>query len=167
MTFKEAFEAMKHGAKVKLPSWAGYWFWCIPAQSILMHTKDGKDIDVRRTECVDYTFTNICSDEWIFADDTNCPALGGMNTFSFHEAMKQVKNKKRVRRLTFEPDMFLQLAYATFRACLDGRREDKFDSEEYSIIKACESKNDSYYTKCEQYVPTQADMLAEDWVFAE
>ena len=37
MTFKEAFEAMKHGAKVKLPSWAGYWFWCIPAQSILMH----------------------------------------------------------------------------------------------------------------------------------
>lgn len=66
-----------------------------------------------------------------------------------------------------EPDMFLQLAYATFIACLDGRREDKFDSEEYSIIKACESKNDSYYTKCEQYVPTQADMLAEDWVFAE
>lgn len=59
MTFKEAFEAMKHGAKVKLPSWAGYWFWGIPAQSILMHTKDGKDIDVRSTECVDYTFTNI------------------------------------------------------------------------------------------------------------
>ena len=90
-----------------------------------------------------------------------------MNTFSFHEAMKQVKNKKRVRRLTFEPDMFLQLALATFGACLDGEREDKFNSEEYSIVKACESKNDSYYTKCEQYVPTQADMLAEDWVFAE
>ena len=102
MTFKEAFEAMKHGAKVKLPSWSGYWFWCIPAQSILMHTKDGKDIDIRSTECVDYTFTNICSNEWIFANGTNCPALGGMNTFSFHEAMKQVKNKKRVRRLTFE-----------------------------------------------------------------
>jgi len=44
MTFKEAFEAMKHGAKVKLPSWAGYWFWCIPAQSILIHTKDGTNI---------------------------------------------------------------------------------------------------------------------------
>lgn len=25
MTIKEAFEAMKHGAKVKLPSWSGYW----------------------------------------------------------------------------------------------------------------------------------------------
>ena len=167
MIFKEAFEAMKHGAKVKLPSWSGYWFWCIPAQSILMHTKDGKDIDIRSTECVDYTFTNICSNEWIFANGTNCPALGGMNTFSFHEAMKQVKNKKRVRRLTFESDTFLQLARATFGACLDGKREDRFDSKEYSIIKACESEKDSYYTKCEQYVPTQTDMLAEDWVFAE
>ena len=29
------------------------------------------------------------------------------------------------------------------------------------------SENDSYYTKCEQYVPTQEDMLAEDWVFVE
>ena len=90
-----------------------------------------------------------------------------MNPFSFHEAMKQVKNKKRVRRLTFESDTFLQLARATFGACLDGKREDRFDSKEYSIIKACESEKDSYYTKCEQYVPTQTDMLAEDWVFAE
>ena len=98
MTFKEAFEAMKHGAKVKLPSWAGYWFWCIPAQSILMHTKDGKDIDVRSTECPDYTFTNICSDEWIFANDTNCPALGGEATFSFSEAIKQLKKGRKVAR---------------------------------------------------------------------
>ena len=98
MTFKEAFEAMKHGAKVKLPSWAGYWFWCIPAQSILMHTKDGNDIDVRSTECVDYTFTNICSDEWIFANDTNCPALGGEATFSFSEAIKQLKKGRKVAR---------------------------------------------------------------------
>lgn len=28
MTFKEAFEAMKHGAKVRLPGWlAYYWYW--------------------------------------------------------------------------------------------------------------------------------------------
>lgn len=27
MTFSEAFKAMKAGAKVKLPSWGGYWFW--------------------------------------------------------------------------------------------------------------------------------------------
>ena len=27
MKFKEAFEEMKSGIPVKLPSWAGYWWW--------------------------------------------------------------------------------------------------------------------------------------------
>ena len=27
MKFSEAFEKMKSGAKVKLPSWGGYWCW--------------------------------------------------------------------------------------------------------------------------------------------
>ena len=27
MNFKEAFKAMKNGAKVKLPGWNGYWCW--------------------------------------------------------------------------------------------------------------------------------------------
>ena len=121
MTFKEAFEAMRHGAKVKLPSWAGYWFWCIPAQSILMHTKDGKDIDVRRTECVDYTFTNICSDEWIFADDTNCPALGGEATFSFSEAIKQLKKGRKVAREGWNgKEQYIQLATGISYKTADG-----------------------------------------------
>lgn len=27
MLFRKAFELMKQGMKVKLPSWAGYWYW--------------------------------------------------------------------------------------------------------------------------------------------
>ena len=27
MKFKEAFELMKNGAKITLPSWGGYWYW--------------------------------------------------------------------------------------------------------------------------------------------
>lgn len=27
MNFKEAFELMKQGVKVKLPGWNGYWCW--------------------------------------------------------------------------------------------------------------------------------------------
>ena len=29
MFFKEAYEALKQGAIVKLPEWAGYWRWRI------------------------------------------------------------------------------------------------------------------------------------------
>ena len=41
MKFKEAFEEMKSGIPVKLPSWAGYWWRDEESQTILMYTKDG------------------------------------------------------------------------------------------------------------------------------
>ena len=165
MTFKEAFEAMKHGAKVKLPSWAGYWFWCIPAQSILMHTKDGKDIDVRSTECVDYTFTNICSDEWIFADNTNCPALGGEATFSFSEAIKQLKKGRKVARKGWNgKGMFLFVAdeiHFFTKTELKKKNDEPYDMLPSITMKTADNK-------CVVgWVPSQTDMLAEDWVFAE
>mgnify|MGYP001510369210 CR=1 FL=1 len=40
MVFKEAYEALKQGAIVKLPEWSGYWKW--EDNSIKMHCKDGK-----------------------------------------------------------------------------------------------------------------------------
>lgn len=67
LTFKEAFEAMKEGAKVKLPDWEGYWTW--ENESIIIHFKDGKVLDIRETETVEFTFefifNNICSDKWM------------------------------------------------------------------------------------------------------
>ena len=41
MKFEEALKAMKHGSKVKLPSWGGYWCWNPEKETIIMHTKDG------------------------------------------------------------------------------------------------------------------------------
>ena len=161
MTFKEAFEAMKHGAKVKLPSWAGYWFWCIPAQSILMHTKDGKDIDVRSTECVDYTFTNICSDDGIFADSTNCPALGGEATFSFSEAIKQLKKGRKVARKGWNgKGMYLFLC---FPASIEPKAENVeiYSARQSIAIRTADS------SIVVGWNASQTDMLAEDWVFTE
>lgn len=167
MTFKEAFEAMKHGAKVKLPSWAGYWFWSVPAQSILIHTKDGNDIDIRQMEIPDYTFGNIGSDEWMFATGENCPALGGINKFSFSEALRQVKKKRKVTRILHETEWHLQLAYGDYSFAL-GREECRFASSDAIIVLVHDGDKDVCgREKAEQYVPTQEDMLAEDWVFAE
>lgn len=39
MSFAEAFKRMKAGAKVKLPSWGGYWFWDAEKQSIMMQCR--------------------------------------------------------------------------------------------------------------------------------
>ena len=36
MKFSEAFEAMKQGAKVKLPRWGGFWFWDPEEETIMI-----------------------------------------------------------------------------------------------------------------------------------
>lgn len=98
MNFSKAFALMKRGEKVKLPSWAGYWYWSKEKQTIIMHTKDGVDMDIRETQIPDYTFGNIATDEWVLADGKNCPELGGEALFSFSEAIKYLKRGMKVAR---------------------------------------------------------------------
>lgn len=59
MMFSDAYMLMKQGAKVKLPNWGGYWYWDAEKKTIMMHTKDGEELDIRQTERPEYTFDNI------------------------------------------------------------------------------------------------------------
>ena len=59
MKFEEALKAMKAGSKAKLPSWGGYWYWSPEKETIIMHTKDGQELDIRETQSVVYTLQNI------------------------------------------------------------------------------------------------------------
>ena len=53
MKFSEAFKEMKSGIPVKLPPWAGYWWWDEESQTLLMYTKDGGCLDRRETQNVE------------------------------------------------------------------------------------------------------------------
>lgn len=59
MRFEEALKIMKDGGKVKLPSWGGFWKWDPEKESIIMHTKDGEEMDIRKTQVVEYTLGNV------------------------------------------------------------------------------------------------------------
>lgn len=98
MDFEEALALMKEGRKVKLPSWGGYWSWDQEKETVIMHTKDGEDLDIRETQRVGYTLENILSDEWQIANEENCPQLGGEATFSFGFAIKYLKRGFKVAR---------------------------------------------------------------------
>lgn len=109
MTFKQAFEQMKYNnEKVKLPSWAGYWYWDEDKQTIMMKCKEtqsdnGKDLlDIRETQRVEYTLMNILSDEWVIANEENCPLLGGVATFDFDTALKYMKRGIDIQRKGWE-----------------------------------------------------------------
>ena len=89
---------MYNGEKIKLPSWGGYWYWDDEKKTVIMHTKEGKEMDIRETERVIYTLSNILDDGWILADEENCPELGGEATFGFDEAIKYLKRGMKLAR---------------------------------------------------------------------
>ena len=164
MIWSEAFEAMKHGAKVKLPSWAGYWYWSKEKQTIIMHTKDGVDMDIREMQIQDYTFSNIASDEWTLADSKNCPELGGEATFSFGEAIKYLKRGMKVARKGWNgKKQYIQLATGISYKTADG---DIVNCEHDAIGNMAIAFVGTSGVQM-GWLASQADMLADDWVFAD
>lgn len=164
MTFKQAFESMKYGAKVKLPSWAGYWCWDEKKQTIMMHCKDGKILDIRETDRVEYTLVNLLSDEWQFADNDNCPILGGVNTFSFGEAIKYLKRGMKVARQGWNgKKQYIELAsnigYVNATGEVVNCEHDAIGNKAIAFVGTSGVQMG--------WLASQADMLAEDWVFVD
>lgn len=169
MNFKEAFAKMKQGNKVKLPSWGGYWYWDSEKETIMMQCRpqdgdQGELLDIRDTQRVEYTVMNMQSDEWIIADSENCPVLGGEATFSFGDAIKYVKRGLKVKRQGWNgKDQYVVLAtHIGFEV-----PDKTFVNPNHRDIgnKAIAFVGTSGVQL--GWVASQADMLAEDWVFSE
>ena len=109
MNFGQAFELMKQGVKVKLPNWAGYWAW--ENGTIMMHCKDGSVINLLETEQAEYTFANMASDEFMIADETNTPVLGGKARMSFGDALKLVKRGMGMRLPQWKEDVVIRAQF--------------------------------------------------------
>ena len=164
MKFEEALKAMKSGSKVKLPSWGGYWYWSPEKETIIMHTKDGQEMDIREIQSVVYTLQNILSDEWIVANGQNCPQLGGEATFSFGEAIKYLKRGMKVARKGWNgKKQYIQLATGISYKTTD---EEIVNCEHDAIGNMAVAFVGTSGVQM-GWLASQADMLAEDWIFAE
>ena len=164
MKYSEALKLMKQGAKVKLPSWGGYWFWDHEKETVIIYTKEGKELDIRETERVEYTTLNVASEDWIIADDSNCPELGGEALFGFGDAIKYMKRGLKVCRKGWNgKKQYIELA-----------SDISYRNPKNEIVN---SEHEAIGNKAIAFVGTsgvqmgwlasQADMLAEDWCFAE
>lgn len=169
MKFCEAFELMKQGVPVKLPSWSGYWCWDNDKQTIMMHCRpqdsdtQGAILDIRETQRVEYTMSNICSDEWIVAHEKNCPVLGGEATFSFGEAIKCVKRGLKVKRKGWNgKNQYIELAS---NISYMGTTGEIINCEHYAIGNMAIAFVGTSGVQM-GWLASQADMLAEDWMFA-
>lgn len=162
MNFREAFQAMKDGKKVKLPGWGGYWAW--ENGTIMMHTKDGEIMDLRHTERPEYTFSNMASDEFIIADEENTPIMGGVAMFSFGDAIRYLKRGLKVKRIGWNgKNQYIELA--TNISYVGS------DKEIVNVNHAAIGNKAIAFVGTSGvqmgWLASQADMLANDWVFVE
>lgn len=170
MNFVEALKAMKHGAKVKLPGWNGYWCWNDEKQTIMIHCRpkdsdkgQGEVLDIRETQRVEYTFMHTQRDDWMIADEENCGVLGGQSTFGFGDAIRYLKRGLKVARKGWNgKGMYL-------------RYVEPYTDKAYKVTE-CEPIDGTLLpyiamkTADNKFVPwlaSQTDMLSEDWVFVE
>lgn len=169
MNFVEALKAMKSGAKVKLPSWGGYWYWDPEKETVMIQCRpqdsdQGELLDIRETQRVEYTLSNVASDEWVIADEDNCPVLGGEATFSFGEAIKYLKRGLKVKRKGWNgKNQYIELS-----------KNISYVNPSGEVINA---EHDAIGNRAIAFVGTsgvqlgwlasQADMLADDWVFVD
>lgn len=198
MIFKEAFELMKQGAKVKFPGWNGYWCWDNDKQTIMIHCRpkdsdkgQGEVLDIRETHRVEYTFMHTQRDDWMIADEENCGILGGQSTFGFDDAIRYLKRGLKVARKgwngkgiyleMYSPEVNLEtIAEAVHNAWWEEKKKqgvtarttiEAFNYMTHSFIyintTGLQTENPYAPKNKVPWTPSQTDMLAEDWVFAE
>lgn len=163
MRFNEALKAMKEGHRVKLPSWAGYWVYEADGDRIWMHCKGGNVLEIRETEVLTYTLENICSDEWIIADEANTPELGGVATFNFGEAIKYLKRGFKVARQGWNgKNQHIELA-TNISYMVNGEvvncNHDAIGNKAIAFVGTSGIQMG--------WLASQSDMLAEDWIFVD
>lgn len=164
MKFEQALQEMKKGIPMKLPSWGGYWCWDEEKKTIIMYTKDNQRLDIRETQVVEYTLMNVLSDEWISANGENTTILGGIPTFNFGEAIKYLKRGMRVARQGWNgKKQYIELAsnisYVNAAGEIVNCDHEAIGNKAIAFVGTSGVQMG--------WLASQADMLAEDWVFAE
>ena len=163
MIFKEVYEALKQGAMIKLPEWAGYWKW--ENNSIKMYCKNGKILDIRETEDVDYTLKNIMRDDWEIVGGAEVKDLN-IQTFTFGEAIRNLKLGKKVARKGWNgKGMFLFLVrgqelYNPIKYNHEDININQFPPVDVIAMKTVNSVQVGW-------LASQTDMLATDWSILE
>lgn len=85
-----AWDMLKKGHAVRLPSWKGYWMWDNERQCIVLHTKDGKQIPFNEITDWVYTLNGMADMRWEVAEDASIVKLN-VATMPFSDALRYIK----------------------------------------------------------------------------
>ena len=157
MEFKKAYEALKQGHKIKREHWRGYWVK--ENGTITMHCKDGSVIPFLETEDIFVDLDNIVADNWIICDDIDESKLN-IQTFTFGEAISNLKRGKRVQRQGWNgKNQYIELAERVAYINAKGEIINEGHSDIGNKVIAFVGTSGVQLG----WLASQADMLAEDW----
>lgn len=161
MEFKKAYEALKQGHKIKREHWKGYW--TKENGTITMHCKDGSVIPFLETEDIFVDLDNIVADNWIICDDIDESKLN-IQTFTFGEAISNLKRGKRVQRQDWNgKNQYIELAERVAYINAKGEIINEGHSDIGNKVIAFMGTSGIQLG----WLASQADMLAEDWKIVE
>lgn len=161
MKFKKAYEALKQGHKIKREHWRGYWVK--ENGTITMHCKDGSVIPFLETEDIFVDLDNIVADNWIICDDIDESKLN-IQTFTFGEAISNLKRGKRVQRQGWNgKNQYIELAERVTYINAKGEIINEGHSDIGNKVIAFVGTSGVQLG----WLASQADMLAEDWKIAD
>lgn len=167
MIFKEAFELMKQGIKIKLPEWSGYWSW--ENETIKMYCSNDVVVDdIRETENLSYTLGFIMRDNWEIADETNNKLLqdGVVNTFTLGEAIIKFEadktgNLKIARKGWNGKDQFLYYMQGTDLSTAFKYGYGEYENEpKFVSVLVLKTTNNMLIVG---WTPSQTDLSARDY----
>lgn len=73
LLWADAWWYLLNGKKIKRSLWKGYWAWEKSPKdnmpTIMMHCRDGSICDIRDTDFVAYTFSNIAQRDWMVVEE--------------------------------------------------------------------------------------------------
>lgn len=157
MKFVEALEALKEGKKVKLSNWSGYWVR--ENDTVKMHCKDGRILDIREMEDVFYTLENIVSGDWKIAEE--CDININIHTFRFGEALRYLKAGKKVARKGWNgKGIYIEMQFPDENSKMTLPYI-------YIVTNGLVTDNPDAPKGVVPWLASQTDMLAEDWIIVE
>lgn len=161
MKFDEAFVLMKKGLKVKLPTWDGYWFWDKEKETIMVHTKCGKDINPNSLYNKENFYDAMQYNNWeVIKEDNDEPVAPTL--LSFEEAISLVKTGKKLTRTKWGNLKPLGIDIYIIKG--------HHNPERFSLSYSQLPETDAIYkvsgTSKKIYNPSPMDIFADDWVLA-
>lgn len=162
MKWNECKAALHEGKKIKLASWENAYWYLNEDGELINHFEEGQELPTHALFPRDLLM--VMSDKWEIVDDVVAKSEADMGCFSFSEALVYLKQGEKVARKGWNgKKQYIQLATGISHKAASGEivncEHEAIGNQAIAFVGTSGVQMG--------WLASQADMLADDWQFAE